>query len=197
MSNEASTVFLSKRFAFSMFLHGLHGFIFEKSKLHYPFTYSRNLSLIKTDMFKFYLSVCMIFFGLMYFVREYSPAVYASVSLSIENRYRSRNITSLQIGSYLMGVSMLLIGFCPTYLPIYLAISPVLFLYSAAASYTAYIFYHVFVRAFFSRLNSGPINNDSSRPRKRTLCFQEDEMEPSRVILFRDFLERERNADLY
>ena len=110
----------------------------------------------------------------MYFVREYAPAVYASVSLSIEHRYRSRNTTSLQIGSYLMGVSMLLIGFCPTYLPIYLAISPVLFLYSAVASYTAYIFYHVFVRTFFSRLNIGPINNDSARLRKRTRLLRQD-----------------------
>lgn len=174
MSNQGSTVFLSKRFVLSIILHGLHGFIFEKSKLHYPFTYSRNLSLIKTDMFKFYLSVCMIFFGSMYFVREYAPGMYASVGLSIEHRYRSRNTTSLQIGSYLMGVSMLLIGFCPTYLPIYLAISPVLFLYSAVASYTGYIFYHVFVRAFIGQLNIGPINNEPTRPRKRTHLFQKD-----------------------
>jgi hypothetical protein len=40
-----------------------------------------------------------------------------------------------------------------------MALSPVLFLYSVAASYTAFIFYHVFGRIILNRTHTGAINN--------------------------------------
>jgi hypothetical protein len=162
MSSDGLKFLLKKKFLFSIILHILHGFIFEKSKLYYPYTFDRNILLIKTDLYKFYLSSCFILLGLPYILIKLSPNKYFSARSSIENRYRTRNSMDKQIGSYLLGLSMILTGFCPSYLPMYLAISPLLFLYSIAASYTAYIFYHIFGRLFFNRIHTGSINNDAN-----------------------------------
>jgi len=162
MSSDGLKFILKKKFLFSIILHILHGFIFEKSKLYYPYTFNQNILLIKTDLYKFYLSTCFIFLGMPYILSKLSPNKYFSSRSSIENRYQTRNSIDIQIGSYLLGLSMILTGFCPSYLPMYLVISPVLFLYSVAASYTAYIFYHVFGRLFFNRIPIGPINHDTN-----------------------------------
>ena len=151
------TFFLEKKFLFSLALHLLHGFIFEKSKLYYPYTFNRNILLFKTDLFKFYISSCFIFLGMPYVWSKFSPKRYYSAYISIENRYRNRTTMDFQVGSYFLGLAMIFIGFCPSYLPIYLAISPILFLYSIAASYTMLIFFHVFGRLFSSRGRMGPV----------------------------------------
>jgi hypothetical protein len=151
-----------KKFLISITLHMLYGFIFEKSKLYYPYTFNKNILLIKTDLYKFYLSTCFILLAMPYLISKFSPNKYSSVRSAIINRYQNRNQIDIQIGSYLLGLSMILTGFCPSFLPMYLAISPILFLYSVATSYTAYIFYHVFGRLFFSRMHVGPINHDTT-----------------------------------
>lgn len=158
---------IAKKFLFSLFLHTLHGFLFEKSKLYYPYTFNQNILLFKTDLYKFYISSCFIFLGVPYVLSKFSPKRYYSAYLSIDNRYRNRTIIDLQIGSYLSGLAMIFTGFCSSYLPMYLAISPILFLYSIAASYTTLIFYHVFGRLFASRGHMGPViqglNNSGER----------------------------------
>lgn len=156
----------NRRFLLSIGLHTLHGFLLEKSKLYYPYTLSRNVLLIRTDLFKFYLSIAFIFLGLPYVYSKISPNRYALARSFVETRYQSQNPIALQIGSYLLGIAVALTGFCSSFLPIYLAISPVLFLYSIAASYTAYIFYHIFGRLFFSRMQFGPIQYEINRPSK-------------------------------
>ncbi|CAF1325689.1 unnamed protein product [Rotaria magnacalcarata] len=152
----------NKRFLFSIILHVLHGFIFEKSKLYYPYTFDRNILLMKTDLYKFYLSTCFIFLSLPFLLSKLSPKKYFTARTTIENRYQSRNSTDIQIGGHLLAISMILTGFCPSYLPVYLAINPLLFLYCIAASYTAYMFYHSFGTLLFNRINLSPINNDTN-----------------------------------
>jgi hypothetical protein len=159
MLSDSLKMIFNKKFLLSIILHLLHGFILEKSKLYHPYTFGRNILLIKTDLFKFYLSICFVFLGMPYLLSKLSPNTYFSARAAITNRYQNRNPIDIQIGSYLLGLSMILTGFCPSYLPVYLALSPVLFLYSIAASYTAYIFYHVFGRIFFNRIQTGLINN--------------------------------------
>ena len=156
----------NQKFLLSLGLHTLHGFLLEKSKLYYPYTLSRNVLLIRSDLFKFYLSIAFIFLGLPYVYSKISPNRYAIARTFVETRYQSRSPFALQIGSYLLGIAMALTGFCPSFLPIYLAISPVLFLYSIAASYTAYIFYHIFGRLFFNRMHIGPIQYESNQTGK-------------------------------
>ena len=155
-------IIFNKRFLFSIILHLLHGFIFEKSKLYYPYTFDRNILLMKTDLFKFYLSTSFIFLSLPYLLSKLSPKKYFAARTTIENRYQSRNSTDIQIGGHLLAISMILTGFCPSYLPVYLAINPLLFLYCIAASYTAYMFYHVFGRLLFNRINLSSTNNDTN-----------------------------------
>lgn len=147
----------TKKFFASLMLHLLNGIFIEKSKLYYPYTSDRNLLLMRTDLFKFYLSTSFIFLGCPYLMNKLSPNRYTIIQSHVEHRYRSRNAQALQIGSSLLGISLTLTGFCLSYIPIYLAISPILFIYSIAAGYTAYIFYHVFGKLFLPRMHFGPI----------------------------------------
>lgn len=160
-----------KKFLCSIFLHLLHGFIFEKSKLYYPYTFNKNILLIKTDLYKFYLSTCFILLAMPYLLSKFSPIKYSSVRSAIESRYQNRDQIHIQIGSYLLGLSMILTGFCPSFLPMYLALSPVLFLYSVATSYTAYIIYHVFGPLFFNRIHLRPIHYRTTNICKLSLFF--------------------------
>ena len=148
---------LNRKFFISLGLHVLHGLLVEKSKLYFPYTLDRNLLLIRTDLFKFYLSLSFIYLGFPYIFSRCFPNQYHLIRSHVEHRYRSRSGAGLQIGSYLQGVSLAFTGFCLSYIPIYLAISPILFLYSIAAGYTAYIFYHIVGRVFFSRMRFGPV----------------------------------------
>jgi hypothetical protein len=150
----------NRKFLFSIILHILHGFVLEKSKLYHPYTFTRNILLIKTDLFKFYLSSCFIFLSMPYVLSKLSPNKYLLSRTSTENRYKNRSVIELQVGSFILGLSMILTGFCPSYLPMYLATSPVLFLYSITASYTGYIIYHVFGKVLFNGINFGPIHNE-------------------------------------
>ncbi|CAF2494648.1 unnamed protein product [Rotaria sp. Silwood2] len=157
-------VIFNKKFLFSIILHILHGFIFEKSKLYYPYTFDRNILLIKTDLFKFYLATSFIFLSVPYLLSKMSPNKYLVAYSYIENRYKNRNTLDIQIGGYLLGISMIFTGFCPSYLPIYLAINPIIFFYCIAVSYTAYVFYHVFGTLFFSRISVSRINEINNSP---------------------------------
>jgi hypothetical protein len=162
MSSNGLKFIFKKKFLFSIILHLLHGFIFEKSKLYYPYTFDRNILLIRTDLYKFYLSTCFVLLGMPYLLSKLSPNKYLSARSSVESRYQNRKQIDIQIGSYLLGLSMILTGFCPSYLPMYLSISPILFLYSIATSYTAYILYHIFGRLFFNRIAIGTINHETN-----------------------------------
>jgi len=146
----------------SIGLHILHGFVFEKSKLYYPYTFNRNILLMKTDLFKYYLSACFVFLGMPFVLSKLWPEKYLSANSTIKTRYQNRTAIELQIGSYLSGLAIILIGFCPSYLPIYLATSPVLFLFSTAASYAGYILYHFLGGLFFHRLRSRSANAETN-----------------------------------
>ncbi|CAF3586040.1 unnamed protein product [Rotaria sordida] len=154
----------NKTFILSIILHTLHGFIYEKSKLYYPYTFDRNILLIKTDLYKFYLATSFVFLSVPYLLSKLSPNKYLLAHASVENRYKSRNTLDIQIGSFLLGLSMVLTGFCPSYLPIYLAIDPIVFVYCIAVSYIAYGFYSVLGRFLSSRTTGSRINNDPNNP---------------------------------
>ena len=162
MPHDDSKIFFNKKFLSSIILHILHGFILEKSKLYFPYTVGRNLIFIKTDLYKFYLSITFIFLGMPYLLSKIPVNNYFSAHLSVIHRYQSRNPLDIQLGSYLLGLSMIFTGFCPSYLPVYMALSPVLFLYSVAASYTGFIIYHVFGRIILNRTHVGAINNPTN-----------------------------------
>lgn len=157
-----------KEFLFSILLHVLYGFIFEKSKLYYPYTFDRNVLLIKTDLYKYYLAISFIFLSVPYVLNKLLPHRYIVARSWIESRYQNRNIVDMQIGSYLLGISMILTGFCPSFLPMYLAINPILFIYCVATSYIAYIFYHIFGRLIIHRINILRINSNTHTPSKIT-----------------------------
>jgi hypothetical protein len=169
MFGDGIKIIFNKKFLFSIILHILHGIIFEKSKLYYPYTFGRNILFIKTDLYKFYLSTCFISLGIPYILSKISPNRYLSARSSIVNRYENLSIIDIQVGSYLLGISMVLTGFCPSYLPVYLAINPVLFLYSTAASYTAFICYYVYERVVLKRIRILPI--DSAKKNSSKICF--------------------------
>ena len=113
-------------------------------------------------MYKFYLSVGLIFLSLPYILRKLSPNKYLSAHLCIQARYQSRSISNIQIGSCLSGVSMALTGFCPSFLPIYLVIDPILFLYSIAISHVACIFYFIYGGPGLNRTHVARFNNDNN-----------------------------------
>lgn len=160
MLNNILKLLFNKRLLFSIILHILHGFIFEKSKLYYPYTFDRNILLMRTDLYKYYLSTCFIFLSLPFLIHILSSNRYKLACSHIENRYRNRSPFDIQIGSYLLALSMILTGFCPSYLPIYLAINPILFICCFGTSYLAYTFYHVFGRLILNRINILPIHNN-------------------------------------
>lgn len=162
MSYRSLKCLIQKKFLISIFLHILHGFLFEKSKLYYPYTFNRNILLIKTDLFKYYLSACFVFLGMPFALSKIWPEKYLTARTTTEKRYQNRNSVELQIGSYLSGLAIVLIGVCPSYLPFYLATSPVLFLFSTAASYAGYILYHFLGGLFFHRLRTKSINAENN-----------------------------------
>ena len=165
-------IIFNKKFLFSISLHILYGCIFEKSKLYYPYTFGRNILLIKTDLFKFYISICFISLGMPYVLSKLSPNKYLSARSYVVKRYENHHIMDIQFGSYFLGMSMMLTGFCPSYLPIYLAINPVLFLYGLVASYVAFICYHMYEKVVLNRTRLRPIDYDRKNPcKKRFFLF--------------------------
>ncbi|CAF0885447.1 unnamed protein product [Adineta ricciae] len=157
-------IIFNKNFLFSICLHILYGFVFEKSKLYFPYTFGRNILLIKTDIYKFYISISFISLGVPYVLSKLLPNKYLSARSHISDRYQSRSILEANVGGYLSGVSMLLTGFCPSYLPIYLTINPRLFLYSIIASYIAFSCYQFYYTAFLHRLRPKFDNNERKTP---------------------------------
>ncbi|CAF0903275.1 unnamed protein product [Adineta steineri] len=160
MFYDCIRIIFNKTFLFSIILHVLYGCIFEKSKLYYPYTFGRNILFLKTDLYKFYISICFVSLGIPYIVSKILPNQYTLARSYITNRYENHQAMEVQVGSYLLGISMLLTGFCPSYLPIYLAINPVLFLYSIAASYIAFICYHIYEKVVLNRVRLRPIDNE-------------------------------------
>jgi hypothetical protein len=161
----------NKKLLFGIILHLLHGFIFEKSKLYYPYTFGRNVLFIKTDLYKFYISICFISLGIPYILSKLMPEQYFATRASAVSRYKNHNTLDVQIGGYLLGISMLLTGFCPSYLPIYLAINPLLFLYGVIASYFACACYHIYERIVLHRTRPRPVDNEQKKTSKRGIAI--------------------------
>ncbi|UJR28675.1 hypothetical protein I4U23_009904 [Adineta vaga] len=149
-----------KKFLLSIGLHILQGLIFEKSKLYYPYTFGRNILFIKTDLYKFYISICFISLGIPYVLSKLFPNKYCLARSHVINRYENQPLIDNHVGGYLLGFSMLLTGFCPSYLPIYLAINPILFLYGIVASYIAFLIYHIYDKVVLHRIRSKFTDNE-------------------------------------
>lgn len=147
---------VQKKFCLSIILHSIDGFLIEKSKLYYPYTFSRNILLMRGDLIKFYISSSLIFLSLPYAVHRFTNKFKIS-NAYVQARYKSIDEKLFRFGCYLTGISMAITGICTSFLPIYLAVSPGLFFYSVAASYTAYILFHIFSQPTILQYSTGPI----------------------------------------
>lgn len=166
MPVESANVLVNNKPLLSLVLHILYGLVLEKSKVYYPYTFGRNALFIRTDLYKFYVSICFMALGIPYILSKMTPHLYTAARSSVLTRYKNHLSLDVQVGGYLLGLSMLLTGFCPSFLPIYLATNPLVFLYGVITSYSAYAGYYIYEKILLNRIRQRPIDLEQKNIRK-------------------------------